>query len=594
MRVALASFSPPPLSPYHMYVSCSRTSKSLSTATQLALEHASTTFSFSLMYSLFGRLLFGLLLLSLSSTVYLYSYPIFHRCAFPKQPSPTGSARSGSADAPFRLLALGDPQLEGDSSLLNFDNGFFPSLQTLGADVANAGTLLDFLYVVHDSWRELLTSDLPRLLRSYRKRLDLWGNDYYLAHIYRTVHWFTSPTHVTVLGDLLGSQWVDDAEFERRGWRYWNRVFRHGQRVEDEITNIRHLDILGRDKSWEKRVINIVGNHDVGYAGDLTLERMQRFERVFGKANWEARFVSSEENYRDLASLESAGLPELRIVVLNSLNLDTPALSQDLQADTYKFINDVIGTSRPVEDRTTATIVLTHLPIHKEAGVCVDSPYFDFHSEEQGGGVKEQNHLSYNAGTGIFEGIFGMSGNLNGPGGGYGRNGVILTGHDHEGCDVYHYLPDDHMMDSRIWKAERWDDSEARLNGTRPGIREITLQSMMGEFGGNAGLLSAWFDHNEGEWKTEYSTCLLGTQHIWWAVHVLDIIAVFVMLIVGWNSHQSLDIKGSKGRKAMRPSGRQKVDKRHGVEGRAVAVSAVAVSEETREPSLKRRIRIGT
>ena len=549
------------------------------------------------MYSFFGTLLIGLLLLSSSSTVYLYSYPIFHRCAFPKQPSPAGSARSGSVDAPFRLLALGDPQLEGDSSLLNFSNGYFPSLRTFRADVANSDASRGSFYVILDKFRDLFTTDLPRILRSYRKRLDLWGNDYYLAHIYRTVHWITRPTDVTVLGDLLGSQWVSDEEFDRRGWRYWNRIFRQGQRVEDEITNTRHLDILGRDKSWEKRVINIVGNHDVGYAGDLTEERMQRFERVFGKANWESRFILPAGNYQDLASLETTGVPELRIVVLNSLNLDTPALSQELQADTYKFINDVIGASRPVEDRTTTTIVLTHLPIHKEAGVCVDSPYFDFHSDEHGGGVKEQNHLSYNAGKGIFEGIFGMSGNVDGPGGGYGRNGIILTGHDHEGCDVYHYLPDDHVTDSRTWKAERWGNSEARLNGTRPGIREITLKSMMGEFGGNAGLMSVWFDYNEGEWKTEYSTCLLGTQHIWWAVHVLDIITVLVILAVGWHSHQSLDEERSKGRNVIySPASLDEKlvdeDLLNGGErrdSRDVSRSLEVVSEGTREASLKRR-----
>ena len=551
------------------------------------------------MYSFFATLLIGFLLLSLSSTVYLYSYPVFHHCAFPKQPSPAGSARSGSVDAPFRLLALGDPQLEGDSSLLNFDNGYFPSLRTLGADVANADALRDYLYVIRDRLRELFVLDLPRLLRSYRKKLDLWGNDYYLAHFLFKVHWFTSPTHVTVLGDLLGSQWVSDEEFERRGWRYWNRVFRNGQRVEDDVTNIRHRDILGRDKSWERRVINIVGNHDVGYAGDLTLERMQRFERVFGKANWEVRFVSSEGSHPDLASLEDSGLPELRIVVLNSLNLDTPALSQDLQADTYKFINDVIGASRPVEDRTTATIVLTHLPLHKEAGVCVDSPHFDFHSEEQGGGVKEQNHLSYNASKGIFEGIFGMSGNLNGPGGGYGRNGVILTGHDHEGCDVYHYLPDDHMTNSRIWTAERWGDSEARLNGTRPSIREITLQSMMGEFGGNAGLLSAWFDHNEGEWKTDYSTCLLGTQHVWWAVHVLDIVMVLVLFTAAWHSHKSLDPKTSNGKKVSDSSvnlNGKEVEERvlKGGESDAGSRGLEVVSDEIKDATLVRRRNIRT
>jgi len=38
--------------------------------------------------------------------------------------------------------------------------------------------------------------------------------------------------------------------------------------------------------------------------------------------------------------------------------------------------------------------------------------------------------------------------------------------------------------------------------------------------------LSGWFDEQDGEWKFEYDTCILGVQHIWWAVHVLDFIVV--------------------------------------------------------------------
>lgn len=489
------------------------------------------------MYPIFNRLVTGLLFLSSLSTVYLYSYPFFHRCAFVKPPALADSAHS---DAPFRLLALGDPQLEGDSSLLAFDDGYFPSVQTLRADLAASLSLREVVLVASHSLQELIASDVPRILRSYRKRLDLWGNDYYLAHIYRTVHSFTKPTHVAVLGDLLGSQWVSDEEFDRRGRRYWDRVFRYGQRVDDHIANDRQLDVLGRDTRWERRIINIAGNHDVGYAGDMTLERMQRFERVFGKANWEIRFVPQEEHLSNMTLDKGDELPELRIVVLNSLNLDTPALSEELQAETYKFINEVIAASRPVEDRTTATVILTHLPIHKEAGVCVDSPHFDFHSQEDGGGLKEQNHLSYNAGKGILEGIYGMSGNPNAAAGGLGRNGIIITGHDHEGCDVYHSLPEKEPNELRTWKAERWDGSILRQNYTVPGIREITLQSMMGDFGGNAGLLSAWFDSSVGEWRIEYSECHLGLTPVWWAVHVVDIITLGLVLIVG------VDIIGRK------------------------------------------------
>ena len=494
------------------------------------------------MYTFGSSTLILLLLLSFLSTIYLYSYPIFHGCSFPvpqysSDPAAGADPKKFSSlrplKAPFRLLAFGDPQLEGDSSLLSDEKGFFPSLQNLQPDLSSAHSPKAILLVIRSSVIDLFRSDFPQLLRFYRKRLDLLGNDFYLAHIYRTLHWFTNPTHVTVLGDLIGSQWVSDEEFERRGRRFWRRIFRHGQRIEDQIVNGFHSEVLGRDKSWETRIINIAGNHDVGYAGDMTEEMLARFEKVFGKANWETRFSLYQEHGPEEIDPGRIGLPELRIIVLNSLNLDTPAISEALQANTYNFINAVIGESRPVEDRTTLTIVLTHLPLHKEAGICTDSPYFEFHPEERGGGVKVQNHLSYNAGKGILEGIFGMNGNPDASGKGLGRNGIILTGHDHEGCDVYHFLPCINNEEPLTWKTEKWNGLVSLRNKTVPGVREITLRSMMGEFGGNAGLLSAWFDYDVGEWKFETSMCRLGIQHVWWAIHVFNILALGLCAIFG-------------------------------------------------------------
>ncbi|KAL8920492.1 MAG: hypothetical protein Q9208_006241 [Pyrenodesmia sp. 3 TL-2023] len=436
------------------------------------------------------RFLFLLVPLSILSTTYLYFYPTFHRCGFPL---PSDSTRP----APFRLLALGDPQLEGDSSLPDPDEALFPSLGNLWQDLLASGSASQGLLVIQHCLSGFFLSDIPRTLRSNRKRLDLLGNDYYLAHIYQTLQWALEPTHVTVLGDLLGSQWISDKEFERRGWRYWNRVFKDGLRVDDEITAGIHVGTLSQEGVWKRRIINVAGNHDVGYAGDLTRERLQRFERVFGRANWETRFVLPNKG----PDHDISALPALRIVVLNSLNLDTPAVDPELQTDTYKYINSIITASRPVEDQTSATILLTHVPLHKAKGVCVDGPWFDFYDEDEGGGLKEQNHLSYNAGKGILEGIYGMSGNPHAPYGGLGRNGIILTGHDHEGCDVYHHLPADSEPESRRWSAEKRNASREDCDSAIPGIREITVRSMMGEFGGNAGLLSAWFDEEHQRWR---------------------------------------------------------------------------------------------
>ncbi|KAF6826909.1 polarized growth protein [Colletotrichum plurivorum] len=517
-----------------------------------------------------------LLPLAVASTIYLYLYPVFLGCAFPVAPSgsPSGAdidldpraafieaarphlplpiplRNTDARPAPFRLLALGDPQLEGDTSIRRHGGPFFAHARSLWSHLtfqSDKSLRQRIRQSLHDLV-DIFLEDVFNELESVRKRIDLFGNDFYLAHIYRTVHWWTRPTHVTVLGDLLGSQWIGIEEFRRRGRRYWDRVVRGAERVPDEVAVYPsmeydltdYLSASGEPSAvWPRRVINVAGNHDIGYAGDINQDRFGRFERLFGKANYELRFELPVEDpaanatvVNDETNPSSDRLPpEIRIIVLNDMNLDTPAKDTSLQDATYAFINSVIETSAAVEYDGHFTVVLTHIPLYKPEGVCVDSPFFDFHGEADGGGVKEQNLLSYDASKGFLEGIFGMSGNTEAPGNGKGRRGVILNGHDHEGCDTFHYINQTHgdQASDRTWQVERWTAAKGRgavgAPGV-PGLREITVRSMMGDFGGNAGLLSAWFDEATWSWKFEYATCALGTQHLWWLVHILDLAAI--------------------------------------------------------------------
>jgi hypothetical protein len=521
------------------------------------------------------RLLRVLVPLSVVLTIYLYLFPLFQQCAFPlplpdntgvdrdlaafgetaRLHSPTDGGRQRGL-APFRLLALGDPQLEGDTSIPNARGKSFPHLSSLLSHLTFRSTHYSLRERVRQSLHDTVDfyfEDIPNTIESIRKRIDLFGNDFYLAHIYRTVRWWTQPTHVTVLGDLVGSQWLDDDEFERRSRRFWTRVFRGGERIPDEVARLPGEDydlagMLGGSgdnktrEEWTRRIINVAGNHDIGYAGDINDERFERFERAFGRANYELRFelpltnaTLSETLYDELSNRDSERLvPELRVVVLNDMNLDTPALSTELQDETYTFINSVINTASAVEFKGHFTVVLTHIPLYKPEGVCVDSPFFDFH--EHDGSLKEQNLLSADASRGFLEGIYGMSGDVKAPGSGRGRPGVILNGHDHEGCDTWHFINQSLAAENRTWEVRRWREArDSGLPGTPslPGLREITVRSMMGGFGGNAGLLSAWFDEDSWEWRFEYATCPLGTQHLWWLVHILDLITVFTIVATG-------------------------------------------------------------
>ncbi len=519
----------------------------------------------------FTRLLVTILVpLASLCTIYLYSYPLFHGCAFPIINASGAAALRGAFAqhwpftalldeeqrhriAPFRLFVLADPQLEGDTSLPDPEDGFLRRLDRHRERVfAPHQSKSRRKRAIKIALKELILGDLPALLQGWRKRLDLFGNDYYLAHIFRTLRWWSKPTHITVLGDLLGSQWVTDEEFEGRAWRYWKRVLAGGHRVKDDVTfgsvdeagspdpyGSKEIDGLG----WEDRVINVVGNHDIGYAGDVSKARIARFEKNFGRADWDIRFSLPSANGQD----NSSSNPSLHLIVLNDLVLDTPAFDSDIQSASYDYLNSIITQrSLPVEDKGSFTLLLTHVPLYKTEGICADAPFFDFHSSDdsdgvyKSGGLKEQNHLSEHVSrSGILEGIYGMTANRNAAGNGKGRKGLILTGHDHEGCDVWHHIPDsvdittigqdDEDTKSESWNSVAWRD--ANISTSHTGVREITLRSMMGEFGGNAGLLSLWFDFDKNEWQYEMQMCQLGVQHIWWGIHVLDCVTICMAML---------------------------------------------------------------
>lgn len=522
-----------------------------------------------------------LLAIASLSTIYLYFYPILLGCAFP---STTDSLQDGFYDtlklhtgelthqhdnfAPFRLLVLADPQLEGDSSLPDPEDALVARIRVHAQrlrDTASTNLTTTLAEVVQD----LVLEDIPRSIWSVRKTLDLFGNDYYLAHIFRTLHWWTKPSHVTVLGDLIGSQWVSDDEFSWRSWRYWNRVFAGTTKVDDAVMSLhtQNLDkqnaipLDDQTRDWTSQVINVVGNHDIGYAGDITPERVDRFEREFGKVNWDVHFSYPAHKLPGGHAAKNSLPPSLHLIVLNSMILDTPALHESIQSETYEYLNGLISNRLdPVEDRNaTFTLLLTHVPLHKPDGVCVDAPLFEFWDDDEDdgrtakkGGLREQNHLSdHSSRVGVLQGVFGMSGDEHAVANGKGRNGLILTGHDHEGCDTVHYVERTHQLDndavdgsppsiSWSWNSIHTSRFPGIIDKSKTGmlkeevvtsLREVTLRSMMGEYSGNAGLLSLWYDFKLSEWRYEIQMCPLGIQHIWWAVHIIDIVAVVMLLV---------------------------------------------------------------
>lgn len=312
----------------------------------------------------------------------------------------------------------------------------------------------------------------------WRTRLDIFGNDHFLGHIYRVMAKRTRPNHVTVLGDLLSSQWIRDDEFARRADRFAERIF-------DPSLVTANDDFV----MW----YNISGNHDIGYGGEMTRERIDRFEQRFGRVN----YYLPRNGYR--------------VVVLNNLALDGPVFEQQFQDDCWDFVDQVRQARE--QDPSVSTILMTHVPLFKPKGICTDGPMFRYYDNEWAW-IRSQNHISAESTNRLLDGIFGRE----------DPRGVILAGHDHEGC-VSSYSFD---HEAGNWSVE---------GGTGNRVSEFTVRSMMGEFGGNTGLLTGQWNVSEGKYDFAYSLCPFVVQHLWWATKVVTIIATIVALPVAASIH---------------------------------------------------------
>lgn len=97
-------------------------------------------------------------------------------------------------------------------------------------------------------------------IRREGKLLGGWNimvNDYYGRHIVKNVINFVSPDYVFVLGDLFSYQHLTDPEFKNRVDRY-NWLFDFSE------------------MSPQPKLINITGNHDIGYGYESMVNVFQQ------------------------------------------------------------------------------------------------------------------------------------------------------------------------------------------------------------------------------------------------------------------------------------------------------------------------------
>ncbi|CDF88082.1 BN860_01904g1_1 [Zygosaccharomyces bailii CLIB 213] len=365
----------------------------------------------------------------------------------------------------------------------------------------------------------------------YNTRLDIYGNDYYLGHIVSVMQQRLKPSHVAVLGDLFSSQWIGDSEFYNRTSRYLTRLFHRDTSWIESVRDRQHDDNglykvqwmeWGQDlnkqceaeKPWDLEFgysdvhswdhnkedylfINVTGNHDIGYSGDTTYQHLARYAQLFGKDNYWIEYDRDTDH-------------PWRIVVLNSLLLEGPALQPEFLDITWEFLTQL--AERNFEG---STVLLSHVPFYKEEGLCSDGPHFDYYPETyesepyKSNLLRSQNHLSKEVSDEVLNLVFFNN-----------KPGIILTGHDHEGCKTY-YNKD---FDTNTWTASKQPTSELA-------IQEITVRAMMGEFDGNTGILTGHFDRSTSDWHWHFKLCPFMVQHIWWVAKIFLIVTVLLWSI---------------------------------------------------------------
>lgn len=415
-----------------------------------------------------------------------------------------------------------------ESLLLNF-----PSLQLDKA--AESGVYDPQTNKIKDI--NMLTFGDPQIngnwkLTKYIKRLDNYGNDYYLGHIYATMSNRLKPSHVAVMGDLFSSQWIYDSEFYNRTYRFVERLFPRPLEYKKNVieTYLNHKDYdwlkfledehnMDPTHRFNSRVyedtydwfnpgkkspnfenplfINLTGNHDIGYSGDATWQHMARFHLLFGQNNYVINYNKDTPE-------------EWRLVVLDSLTLEGPALQQEFIDYTWSFIDNLESKENPTFKGST--ILLTHIPFYKREGLCADGPehkyYVDNENEPyKNGKLRSQNHLSYETSQKVLNIIFPNE----------DKEGIILTGHDHVGCDNWYNHENN-----------EWVASKAKHDEDRSSIREIVVRSMMGDFDGQTGIVTGKFDYASNKWKFEFSYCSFVIQHWWWAAKVTALVSILL------------------------------------------------------------------
>ncbi|KAI5617055.1 metallophosphoesterase 1, partial [Silurus asotus] len=251
--------------------------------------------------------------------------------------------------------------------------------------------------------RALFLSD-PHLLGAIRGHwFDKLRREWQMERSFQTALFLYEPEMVFILGDIFDEgKWSSTKDWEDDVRRF-KQIFRHPKNTE---------------------LVVLVGNHDIGFHHEMTSYKLKRFENVF---NMTSAQILTKKGVNFLL-VNSVALHGDHCPICQSVEDKLYSFAQQLNCSTQCYIcfqqSDGMRHCRDMQmNASTPPIILQHYPLYRASDAeCTGEDAAPF-SERYQSFQERYDVLSQDASKKLLS---------------WFQPRLILSGHTHSGCEVFH------------------------------------------------------------------------------------------------------------------------------------------------------------
>jgi ethanolamine phosphate phosphodiesterase len=233
--------------------------------------------------------------------------------------------------------------------------------------------------------------------------LTIWYTDVYLKRVYTLMQERLYPDTTIFLGDLFdggrewsvrgGQSWDNpDKEFKRYGEAFWIKEYKRFSAIFFETFS--QTGVAPREGQTDRRrlISSLPGNHDLGFANGVHKPVRNRFHAYFGEGNRVDVVGNHSVVSIDGVSLSAKDHTESRNEDIWKPTMDfldsvqearKTAIAEELRyrygvdgrprynhsiVETDQLRHDVLPPAKNIEETSFPTILLTHVPLYRDAG----------------------------------------------------------------------------------------------------------------------------------------------------------------------------------------------------------------------------------